>query len=119
MVTFGFLYQYYDAAVSARRLAGVKLESGVTLNSLRGAGLLNSFMLDFAIMIPQPLPGLSRTITLKEESYYLDSLLVLSVLLALLVCQSTNTDAADRCSVWRCLYAPPTSLLYWYVKYKY
>ena len=78
MVTFGFLYQYYDAAISARRLAGVKLESGVTLNSLRGAGLLNSFVLDFAIMIPQPLPGLSRTITLKEESYDLDSLLVLS-----------------------------------------
>ena len=78
LVTFGFLYQYYDAAISARRLAGVKLESGVTLNSLRGAGLLNSFVLDFAIMIPQPLPGLSRTITLKEESYDLDSLLVLS-----------------------------------------
>jgi len=53
LVTFFFLYQYYDAAISLRRLSGVRLGSGVTFNSLRGAGLLGQCLLEIVLMIPQ------------------------------------------------------------------
>ncbi len=84
LVTIFFLYQYYDAAISQRRLAGVRLEAGVSFNSLRGAGLLYQFLLEVAVMLPQPLPGLDLTLDVnnsrtKDVVYDIDSLLCVAM----------------------------------------
>jgi hypothetical protein len=85
LVTFFFLYQYYDAAVSQRRLAGVRLDAGVSFNSLRGAGLLYQFLFEIAIMLPQPLPGVDMTLTVYNKGvgnnsvYDIDSLLCVAM----------------------------------------
>lgn len=85
LVTFFFLYQYYDAAISQRRLAGVRLEPGVSLNSLRGSGLLHQFLFEVAIMLPQPLPGVDMTLTVYNKGlgrasiYDTDSILCLAM----------------------------------------
>ena len=85
LVTFFFLYQYYDAAVSLRRLSGVRVGSGVTLRSLRGAGLLSEFAWELLLLLPQPLPGLDLNLSTissglgKIVVYDVDSLLVLAM----------------------------------------
>ena len=85
LLTFFFLYQYYDAAVSLRRLSGVRVGSGVTLRSLRGAGLLSEFAWELLVLLPQPLPGLDLNLSTissglgKIVVYDVDSLLVLAM----------------------------------------
>ena len=89
LVTFFFLYQYYDAAISLRRLSGVRLGSGVSVRSLRGAGLLYQFVLEIAIMIPQPLPGVDATFKVynkglgKYSVYSVDSIMCVAMFVRL------------------------------------
>ena len=89
LVTFFFLYQYYDAAIALRRLSNVRVGSGVTISSLRGAGLLWDCLFQVAIMLPQPLPGVDNTLTVynkgigKDSVYDMDSVMCLAMFVRL------------------------------------
>ena len=84
-VTFFFLYQYYDAAISLRRLTGVRLGSGVSMSSLRGAGLFYQCLLEIAMHLPQPVPGLDTTLSVynkgvgRNSVYDMDSILCVAM----------------------------------------
>ena len=80
VVAYGSLFKYYDSKISLMRLTGIRLQPGVTYNSLRASGLLEKFVWDCIVMLPMPLPGLDFQITVwnkglgRSTEYSFDSM---------------------------------------------
>jgi len=86
MVTIVFLYRYYESLIFLKRLSGVYLEAGVTVRSLKGAGLWSLALFDVALMLPQPLPGLDFEFSIYNKGLGRTSVHSIdSILLALMV----------------------------------
>ncbi|KAJ1479809.1 hypothetical protein T484DRAFT_1902179 [Baffinella frigidus] len=81
LVAYYLLYKYYEALISIRRLAGIFLPPGVTVRSLRGAGLWNQMLFDVIILCPQPIPMVDSQISMWNKGlgrysvYELDTVL--------------------------------------------
>jgi len=82
IVTILLIYKYYEALIQSRRLSGILLQPVVSFSTLKGAGFLAQFLIDVALMIPQPLPGVDIEIRImnqglgKKTVYDLDSLML-------------------------------------------
>mmetsp|Transcript_32049 Transcript_32049/g.50049 ORF Transcript_32049/g.50049 Transcript_32049/m.50049 type:complete len:454 (-) Transcript_32049:139-1500(-) len=82
IITFTFLYKYYEACINLKRLCGVYLPPGVSIHSLKGAGIFTDFLFDCFLMLPQPLPGMDFQVVIwnkglgRDTVYSIDSILV-------------------------------------------
>jgi len=77
-----FMLKYYEAIVALKRLSGVLLPPGLSLHSLRGAGVINKLAWDVLFLIPQPIPFVDFDVHVwdqglgRESVYNLDTLLL-------------------------------------------
>ena len=88
VITLLLIWKYYEALIALRRLAGIQISPTVGWASLSGGGFLMQFVLDIALMLPQPIPGFDLELTImnkglgKETVYDLDS-----VMLCIMMCR--------------------------------
>eukprot|EP00282_Hemiselmis_andersenii_P038871 CAMPEP_0169444564 /NCGR_PEP_ID=MMETSP1042-20121227/9965_1 /TAXON_ID=464988 /ORGANISM="Hemiselmis andersenii, Strain CCMP1180" /LENGTH=495 /DNA_ID=CAMNT_0009555885 /DNA_START=124 /DNA_END=1607 /DNA_ORIENTATION=+ len=77
-----YMLKYYESIVALKRLSGVLLPPGLSINSLRGAGVINKLAMDVLFLIPQPLPFIDFDVHVwdqglgRESVYNLDTLLL-------------------------------------------
>jgi hypothetical protein len=80
-ISYYFLFHYYESMINMRRLVGVILPPGVTVSSLRGAGLWHQCILDILLLLPQPIPMFDTEVMLWNKGlgrysvYDLDSVM--------------------------------------------
>lgn len=86
VLTVVMIYKYYESLIFLKRLNGVYLEDGVTMKSLKASGLWNQALLDIAVLLPQPYPGLDLNFTIYNKGLGRTSIHNIdSILLALMI----------------------------------
>jgi len=66
VISFYFLYNYYNTLLEIQRMQGIELDAGFSLVSLYESRLLGQFIIDLIVLIPQPIPFIHFTVLVED-----------------------------------------------------